>query len=152
LDLVGRENDNATAQALGLRETLVHTYTAADPLRPSDDNATSARDLGMLLLGMAQGELVDEAASDEMLALMLGERANNWMVQDLPRGLYVAHKTGSLPGVRNDAGVIWGHGMRAVLVVLTDGARDQDLAEETIGKLARALYDALSDDRRAADR
>lgn len=141
MDLVGRENINDTARALGLRETLVHTYTARDPLGPDEDNTTSARDLGLLLRRMAAGELIDRAASAEMIELMLQERVYDWMLRELPAEVRVAHKTGALPNVRNDAGIMFTPGGEIVLVVLTNDLRDQELGEETISRVARLVFD-----------
>jgi beta-lactamase class A len=141
MDLVGRESINDTARSLGLRETLVHTYTARDPLGPDEDNTTSARDLGLLLRRMAAGELIDRAASAEMIDLMLQERVNDWMLRELPAEVRVAHKTGALPNVRNDAGIMFTPGGEVVLVVLTNDLRDQELGEEAISRVARLVFD-----------
>ncbi len=141
MDLVGRENINDTARALGLRETLVHTYTARDPLGPDEENTTSARDLGLLLRRMAAGELIDRAASAEMIELMLQERVYDWMLRELPAEVRVAHKTGALPNVRNDAGIMFTPGGEVVLVVLTNDLRDQERGEETISRVARLVLD-----------
>ncbi|MER3406405.1 MAG: hypothetical protein C4289_15610, partial [Chloroflexota bacterium] len=141
MDLVGRENINDTARSLGLQETLVHTYTARDPLGPDEDNTTSARDLGLLLRRMAAGELIDRVASAEMIDLMLQERAYDWMLRELPAEVRVAHKTGALPNVRNDAGIMYTPGGEVVLVVLTSDLRDQELGEATISRVARLVFD-----------
>jgi beta-lactamase class A len=141
MDLVGRENINETAKALGLRDTLVHTYTARDPLGPDEDNTTSARDLGLLLRRMVAGELIDRAASAAMIELMMQERVYDWMLRELPEGVRVAHKTGALPNVRNDAGIIFTPGGEVVLVVLMNDLRDQEQGEETIGTIARLVFE-----------
>jgi beta-lactamase class A len=143
MDLVGRANINATAQALGLHETLLHTYAPDDPLEPEADNCTSARDVGLLLQRLAQGEVVDPAASDEMIELMRHEQVNDWLEREVPLA-QVAHKTGSLPHVRNDAGIItMPERPPIVLVVLTDAVRDHGLAEAMIGHVARTVMDHL---------
>jgi beta-lactamase class A len=53
----------------------------------------------------------------------------------------VAHKSGQLPGVRHDAGVVYGPGGPYVVVVLTDDLADQGEAEAFIAGLARDVYD-----------
>jgi beta-lactamase class A len=141
MDLVGRENINDSARTLGLRETFVHTYTRDDPLEPDEDNTTSARDLGLLLQRMAQGDLIDRTSSNEMIEFLFQEHVHDWMRRDLPPYVQVAHKIGSLPNVRNDAGIIFAPGTRIVLVVLTDSVRDQELAEATISRVATVVLE-----------
>ena len=53
------------------------------------------------------GQLVDRAACDEMLAILLKQQLNDRLPRFLPPGTRVAHKTGTLHGFRNDAGIIY---------------------------------------------
>jgi beta-lactamase class A len=40
----------------------------------------------------------------------------------VPAGVEIAHKTGSLPGLLHDAGIVFSEGGDYVIVVLTDGS------------------------------
>ncbi len=57
----------------------------------------------------------------------------------------MANKTGSITGVCHDVGLIDAPGGPMVLSVLTEGARDHYTAEETIGRIARAVYEAWTE-------
>jgi beta-lactamase class A len=93
---------------------------------------------------LAERELVSPAASDEMTALLERQTRNDRIPAKLPSGVRVAHKTGELEGVRNDAALISGPGVRYLLVVLT---RDTEPAEaiESTAELSRLVYDVIAE-------
>ena len=78
-----------------------------DAAKRGADNVANARELGSLLLRVVRGELVDRATSDAVLAILAQTQHEALLRRYLPAGVKVAHKTGSLERVRNDAGVIW---------------------------------------------
>lgn len=62
-------------------------------------------------------------------------------------GLTIAHKTGALPGVRADVGLICAENRHLAMAILTDRSRDDtftfgNAGQECIGRVARILYDA----------
>ena len=71
------------------------------------DNVASPREIAGLLLRLLRGQLVDRATSDAVLAVLEGTQDDALIRRYLPAGTRVAHKTGSLEKVRNDAAVIW---------------------------------------------
>ena len=71
------------------------------------DNVASPREMAGLLLRLLRGELVDRATSDAVLGVLEGTQDDALIRRYLPAGTRVAHKTGSLEKVRNDAAVIW---------------------------------------------
>ena len=71
------------------------------------DNVASPREMAGLLTRLVRGELVDRATSDAVLAVLGATQDDALIRRYLPAGTRVAHKTGSLEKVRNDAAVIW---------------------------------------------
>jgi beta-lactamase class A len=63
------------------------------------------------------------------------------LTERLPQNVAVAHKSGQLPGLRHDAGIVYGPGGPFVVVVLTDDLANQGEAERAIAALARRLHD-----------
>lgn len=103
------------------------------------DNVASPRELGSLLLRLVRGELVDRATSDTVLAILEQTQDHTLIRRYLPAGTRVAHKTGSLEKVRNDAAVIWKD--RAVVAVgLVDGVSDIRPAQSLLGILGWLAY------------
>lgn len=103
------------------------------------DNVASPRELGSMLLRLLRGELVDRATSDAVLAILEQTQDDTLIRRYLPAGVRVAHKTGSLEKVRNDAAVIWKD--RAVVAVgLVDGVADTRRAQSLLGLLGWLAY------------
>jgi beta-lactamase class A len=136
---------NRTMAALGLSQTRLY----ADD-RP---NTTSAAEMATLLSWIATRSSPFDTrpavagggpGPDTLASLLALSQAQAWLTDDLPRGVPVAHKSGQLPGVRNEAGVIYGPGGPYVVVVLTDELADQGDAEAFIADLGRAVYDYFS--------
>jgi beta-lactamase class A len=71
------------------------------------DNVATPREVAGLLRLLVGGELVDRATSDAVLGVLEATQDDALVRRYLPAGTRVAHKTGSLERVRNDAAVIW---------------------------------------------
>ncbi|HEX2517118.1 MAG TPA: serine hydrolase, partial [Chloroflexota bacterium] len=80
-------------------------------------------------------------APQSLAALLALSQDQDWLTERLPQGVAVAHKSGQLPGLRHDAGIVYGPGGPFVVVVLTDDLANQGEAERAIAALARRLHD-----------
>jgi beta-lactamase class A len=107
------------------------------------DNVASPRELAGLLLLLVRGELVDRATSDAVLAVLEATQDDALIRRYLPAGARVAHKTGSLEKVRNDAAVIWASsGQPVVAVGMVSGVSDIRRARSLLGLLGWLAYGA----------
>jgi beta-lactamase class A len=73
----------------------------------SDNNVGTPRGLNRLLEMIWRGEVVNRAACDQMLHILLQQTLDQRLPRFLPEGTPVAHKTGTLGGIRNDSGIIY---------------------------------------------
>lgn len=126
-----------------------HAYS----LGPDNDVGTP-RALNQLLEMIFRGEVVNRAACDQMLHILLQQQLNLRLPRFLPEGTPVAHKTGTLGGIRNDSGIIYcnDHAHVAVTVFCTwdaaatkddpvaDWARINEL-DSAIGQIGRLVFD-----------
>jgi beta-lactamase class A len=103
------------------------------------DNVASPRELAGLLLRLVRGELVDRATSDAVLAVLEATQDDALIRRYLPARTRVAHKTGSLEKVRNDAAVIWGE-RPVVAVGMVSGVPDIRPARSLLGLLGWLAY------------
>jgi beta-lactamase class A len=106
------------------------------------DNVATPRELAALLLRLVRGDLVDRATSDAVLAVLEATQDDALICRYLPNDTKVAHKTGSLQKVRNDAAVIWATGDPVVAVGLVSGVADIRTARSLIGLLGWLAYGA----------
>ncbi len=131
LDRVGSGNVNALLGDLGLAVSAV----------PEDGSLpTTAAEMSVLLEAIARRRAISEEASDEMLALLLGQGIADRLPALLPEGTAVAHKTGNWENATHDAGIVFSPKATYVIVVLTDFGFGEDGATP-IARLSRAVYD-----------
>lgn len=105
-------------------------------------NTTTARDLGIIMTALARGEAVSPEASREMLEILERQRLRSKIPANLPPGVRVAHKTGSITGISHDAGVVFPEGTPAfVLVILTRGFESQEAADALAARISRIVFD-----------
>jgi beta-lactamase class A len=118
------------ASALGMPNTSLN----------SDDYfVTTPSDMLAFFAALSQRRLVSAQASDEMLKLLERQTVNDRIPAQLPAGAAVAHKTGELPGIRNDVGVVLAPSTQFVICVF--GQDDEDTAVDVISHVARMAYD-----------
>ena len=84
----------------------------------------------------------DPHYSDLVLALKNNLR-NNRMPALLPEHVAVIHKTGSLDGVANDAGIVQDDRVEFIVAFFTEGQRDPIQASSDIATCTLRLYDRL---------
>ena len=103
------------------------------------DNVATARETAGLLGRLVRGELIDRATSDAVLGVLRETQDPALIRRYLPIGATVAHKTGSLEKVRNDAAVIWAD--RPVIAVgFVDRVPDVRPAQSLLGLLGWLAY------------
>ena len=148
LRLLDPHNINATAVALGMKDTRINSALPPDE-QVVDYNTTTARDMELLFSGLATGTIVSADASAEMLGVLLRQQIDDRLPSGLPADAPVAHKTGDLDLVSHDAGLVLGPlGPRIVVVLTRDFTSYADVTR-LAGRVAAAAY-TISVDRLAA--
>lgn len=109
-----------------------------------------------LLARIWRGEIVSRAACDQMLAILRKQQINDRLPRYLPPGTPCPHKTGTLPGIRNDSGIIYASDSSHVAVTVFSTWDDAAIEDDPIasresaveidrafGRIGRLLYDAF---------
>ena len=164
---VGIDAVNRTAADLGLDRTRMAcdpTTLPGWPPRPGPDgrrgeadratrfvldsaalgwvNVTTPRETAAFFGLLLRGEVVDRRASARMLQTLLRQEVDDRFPARLPKGTAVAHKTGNLPGVVHDAGVIYAPDGPVVLVALAEDVPDEARAVAVLQRLAVVVHRA----------
>ena len=140
------ENRRTPLAAIQRAEDASASNPYADDMRlaAAVDNQASPADLALLLTTLQQGKALDDTWTRYCMGVLGRQRYNTRIPRHLPKGVRVYHKTGSIRGVVNDAGLIEvGPHNHVVVVALCSNVAQgaQDAAEELIGQVARAAYD-----------
>lgn len=111
--------------------------------------STTAHDMVDLLAKLHAGELVSRDACQAMLAHLAACDDDLKFPALLPKGVKIAHKTGSVDKIRTDAGIIETPSGAVALCVLTENNRDTSWTEDNAGnrlcaEIAKVTYDYFS--------
>ncbi len=110
------------------------------------NNVTTAADLAIALTTLAQGTGFKPASIERMLGILKEQEFNEKIPAGLPPGITVAHKTGDITGFHHDAAIVYPPGEKPyVLVVLTEGYRDQKDADQVIAGISRVVWERRAD-------
>ena len=110
-------------------------------VRKGRENYVTARDMNQLLIRIDRKQLATPELCGQMLGLLRQNEDTLTIPRLLPAGTVVAHKTGILPYVRGDAGLIYAP-RPFVLSVFVQGVPTPE-AEQLIADVARICYDLL---------
>jgi beta-lactamase class A len=139
---IGLRNINTTMKNLALPNTVL-----GEDIR-SDGNIrslrTSPNDMIVLLDAMAHERLINAWSSREMLAILAGQQHNGLIPVPLPRGLEIAHKTGTLHDTLNDVGIVFLNGDPYAIAVMTTRLPDLDLGRTFIRNVSRVAYESFT--------
>lgn len=107
------------------------------------DNLSSPHDFTQLLLKLYNGELLSKSSSQFALNTMAGCKFNNRIPARLPKNVKVMHKTGTICGVVNDAGIIEVSPDNHIIVTVF--VRDiksgfSGKAADTIAEISKQIY------------
>ena len=120
-----------------------------------DNDVSTAREMTRLLTMIARGTVVSREACGEMLHILLQQQINIRLPRFLPYGVPFAHKTGTLSGLRNDAGILYANEQSHVVVSVfsrwdAEAVMEDPVAEDAqiqridsaFGQIGLALYNA----------
>ncbi|MGT2509896.1 serine hydrolase [Cupriavidus basilensis] len=115
------------------------------------DNFTSAGDAASALGWMLREGSLPAELRAFALSLLADQRERAHFGAALPAQTHLANKTGQLPGLRHDAGILTVGDYSAVLVVLADGFTDLRTADsldggdgaELLARIARVVAEGL---------
>ena len=107
LDLIGFDRVRSTIAALGLRGTALNRrFLGRAPAPDQPDNSTTAADLCALLTAIASDTAASPAGCATKRAWLAGQQNRDRLARRLPPVVTFGGKSGSLPGLVHDAGIL----------------------------------------------
>ncbi|MGA5819421.1 serine hydrolase [Kitasatospora sp. NPDC094028] len=139
--VLGQERIDATIKATGLHATAFPAGFSEQELGPlGRANTTTAEDMLRLI------EYIDRTPHLEpvrryLVNYLRNDRIPSRLDDDLP----VRHKTGSLRGIVNDAGIVLHPAVPVAMVFLTEGQSDNVRTAQEIGQVSERIIRIVGD-------
>lgn len=130
IEKVGRNSIEVFLREYGLRNSTTES---------NQNFKTTPADLGKLFEKIYREEVIDSEYSQKMIEVMLRQQKNDSIPKYLPEGTLIAHKTGELPNIRNDGGIVYSPNGDFVIIILSETG-DVTFASDTIAKISEASY------------
>ena len=144
LDAVGCERVRGVITDLRLTGTALNRrFLGRAAVAGEPENVTTAADLAQLLAAIADDSAASPAGCARMRELLALQQDRARLARRLPAGVAFGGKSGSLPGLVHDAGLLTGPAGVLAAAVLTRGFSDPYAAEEAIGEVALAMLEEV---------
>lgn len=152
IERVGMAAVNESMAALGLRGTALQRKMMDMEARQRGlDNFTTPADVALLLELLASKQILTPEGCDLAIGVMRRQQVRDRLPLYLPQEISVAHKTGELPEVRHDVGIVLVERGPVVIAALTKGFATRlgrglvgGEASVLIAEVGRAVYDAIT--------
>ncbi len=146
IDQVGAKNVMKTMKAMGANDIQVlRGVEDTKAYERGMNNTTTAYDLMVIFEQLANKSVVSQAASDDMLAILKSQKFKSAIPGRLPADVVVAHKTGSLPQVRHDSGIVYLPDGRSYVIVLLSDQILEGTSGPILAQVSKLVYDYISE-------
>jgi beta-lactamase class A len=110
------------------------------------NDTSSPADMVRLLTLIDAGEGLSESGREAILNTLKHQNFTTILQGRLPirDGIEVAHKTGSLRGVKNDIGLVYAPNARYAIAIMSRGQDDIPEVTDRLSRTSRWIYDSLS--------
>ena len=108
-----------------------------------DNNVSSPRDMAGLLEDIERRATLSAASCDAMIDIMKRQKYNTIIPLHLPTEATVAHKTGSLRGIRNDAGIVYHPQGSYIISLFAKRLADPVAGAAALAQVSKATWEAL---------
>jgi beta-lactamase class A len=136
IDRVGMQNVNAMLDSLGLTHTrLRRKMMDLEAAKQGRENISTPHEMMMLLDVIYHGKLLNKDSTEDFFKV-LSTNKDSWIPRDLPAGLKIANKPGSLEAVRNDSGIVFVEGRPYVICLMTAYLRNEREGEQAISQVS----------------
>ena len=131
-----------------LRAALKAGQAAEDDTPPATEeyDRSSPADMVRTMTLIEQGYWLSDESREAIIETLKHQNFTTRIPGRLPEGLgiEVAHKTGSVRGVRNDVGIVYAPGIRYAIAIMSRDLQDPAEAVDQFARLSRWIWDCLS--------
>ncbi|MGH9174038.1 MAG: serine hydrolase, partial [Vicinamibacterales bacterium] len=105
----------------------------------SGNDLTTPREMTALCDAIEQGIGLSASSRDGIVDIMKRQKFNDRIPAGVPEKIQIAHKTGSIKGVRNDAGIVYAPNGPYVIGLFSKGLADERAGVNCLAELSRVV-------------
>lgn len=144
IDKLGISSINHTMRSLGcFHSTLMRKMMDRDAVRIGKDNLMSANDIATLLKELLDGRILSKQSREWGSSVLLKQQFKDKFPSKIKSLTFdhLAHKTGELPGIEHDVGILYTSQGPVIYAFLTAGLIENRYGRDAIANAGRLLYD-----------
>lgn len=108
-----------------------------------DNNLSTPREMAALLARIERRDGLGDASCAAMLDILKRQKYGDRIPQHLPEGTEVAHKTGSIRGVRNDAGIVYAPAGPYTISLFAKRLADPVAGVAALARISKIIWEGL---------
>lgn len=143
-DLVGIDAQTATPEQLQKGWELLkqgEINLGARALSTKNNNVSTPREMMRLFEDLFTHRILDDAACEGILDILKRQQLRTRIPLLVPETTVIAHKTGTLRGIRNDCGIVYLPKSQLIISVFTKKVKNLLETDRMIGEVSRAAYE-----------
>ena len=141
IDRVGMQNVNAMLRNFGLTKTMLRRKMMdIAAAKRGDENVSTPQEMARLLETIHKGKALSTELTAGFIKQLKTLKKDSYLSYELPPGVEIADKPGSLDGVRTDSGIIFAKNRPFAISVMTAYDRDERAAEHAISEVALEAF------------
>ncbi|HEV2438752.1 MAG TPA: serine hydrolase [bacterium] len=145
IDLLGLDRINEYCRQAGWPGTILGRRMYDFEARARGrDNVSTPRETADLLVRLLNGTLLSSAATETALEILRAQQSHDQLPAWLPPDAAAAHKTGELPGVQNDSGILFLPSGPVIAAVYTNDLLAPAWGRLAIQRVGRAVVENAS--------
>lgn len=142
IERCGTRRITATMRELGAKDGyVVRCLQDEESYQAGFSNRLTPNDLVTLVEAIENDKAANAESCAEMRRILLAQEYNDMISAQLPEGVKVGHKTGSITRHRHDAGVVYTDKGKYYLAIMTVGIENEEESSAMIAGLSRKIYD-----------
>lgn len=143
----GLDPDDPATTYDALREALRSGPHNPDSIAYAADernDSSSPADMVMMMTAIETGDGISPGSREAMIDILKRQKYNTIIPLHLPEGTEVAHKTGSLRGIRNNVALVYAPAGPYVLALMAKQLTDEVDGSRRLADLSRLVWDTFT--------
>jgi beta-lactamase class A len=147
MNKVGTTPIDKFIKELGIKDVnVIRLIEDVKAYRLGMNNTFSARGTTSMMRLIAEGKVISQEVSNEMIQVMLGQEFNESIPALLPKDVKVAHKTGWTGTFFHDTGIVFPPNRKPYAITLfTNGfpEEDENQAHSCMAEISKMIYETV---------